>query len=259
MISGPPCELLEWDTAFFGFRTGRVIRNRILASEVPAILEWCDAQKLSCLYFLCSPDHDESVRLAEGNGFHLVDVRMEYLWIPSHREKAVPPDPASESARPVVPGDVPWIEKIAADSYTGTRYYFDERFPREKASALYTEWARKSCSGWADAVLVVPRKDRVGGFVTCHVDSREKGRIGLVGVDPGCRGAGIGGRVVRAAQGYFLRQGVTEVSVVTQGRNVEAQRLYQKCGFLSRNTYYWFHKWFPTPGESTDGAISNPV
>jgi dTDP-4-amino-4,6-dideoxy-D-galactose acyltransferase len=65
--------------------------------------------------------------------------------------------------------------------------------------------------------------------------------------------------VVRAAQAFFLAQGVTEVTVVTQGRNIEAQRLYQKCGFLSRAIYYWYHKWFPTPGETTDGTISNPV
>jgi ribosomal protein S18 acetylase RimI-like enzyme len=61
---------------------------------------------------------------------------------------------------------------------------------------------------------------------------------------------GIGTLVVRAAQEYFHRKGVEEVSVVTQGRNIGAQRLYQKCGFLTGSVGYWFHRWFPgTKGE----------
>jgi hypothetical protein len=31
--------------------------------------------------------------------------------------------------------------------------------------------------------------------------------------------------------------------VVTQARNVPAQRLYQKCGFITRSVELWFHRW----------------
>ena len=32
-------------------------------------------------------------------------------------------------------------------------------------------------------------------------------------------------------------------SLVTQGRNLYAQRLYQKAGFFTKGTELWYHKW----------------
>jgi hypothetical protein len=31
---------------------------------------------------------------------------------------------------------------------------------------------------------------------------------------------------------------------VTQGKNIAAQRLYQKNGFLIRDLQLWYHKWY---------------
>jgi hypothetical protein len=33
---------------------------------------------------------------------------------------------------------------------------------------------------------------------------------------------------------------------VTQGRNLAAQRLYQRTGFLIRDLQLWYHKWYLT-------------
>ena len=62
-----------------------------------------------------------------------------------------------------------------------------------------------------------------------------------------------GGRADRAlAKAWCWRpltgsglQGAQAVTVVTQGRNRAAQRLYQQCGFLSRDLQLWYHKWYP--------------
>ena len=35
------------------------------------------------------------------------------------------------------------------------------------------------------------------------------------------------------------------MKVVTQGRNIAGQRLYQRCGFLTRSVELWYHKWYP--------------
>ncbi len=40
------------------------------------------------------------------------------------------------------------------------------------------------------------------------------------------------------------KNGVKIVSVVTQGRNIAPQKLYQKCGFISYSTMIWYHRWF---------------
>jgi ribosomal protein S18 acetylase RimI-like enzyme len=42
---------------------------------------------------------------------------------------------------------------------------------------------------------------------------------------------------------WFSEEGVEVVSVVTQARNVRAQRLYQRYGFTTRSVKLWFHRW----------------
>jgi hypothetical protein len=51
-------------------------------------------------------------------------------------------------------------------------------------------------------------------------------------------------RLVNSALKWFSKNGVKIVSVVTQGRNIAPQKLYQKCGFISYSTMIWYHRWF---------------
>lgn len=239
----PTCEFLSWDSDFFGFSIGRVRGDHLTERDSQSVMEWCRKEGIRCLYFLCAADDDESVLVAERYGFHLVDVRLDFLRRIQAFGEVFAGREIKDSVRPYAPGDEEGILAIAANSYRQTRFYYDRHFPVEKASGLYCEWARKSCAGWADAVLVAPARAGVGGFVTCHIDSPSRGRIGLVGVHDEMRGEGIGQLVVNAALSFFTHRGVTEVMVATQGRNLPAQRLYQKCGFRTQGAAYWYHLW----------------
>jgi hypothetical protein len=35
-----------------------------------------------------------------------------------------------------------------------------------------------------------------------------------------------------------------QATVVTQGRNVVSQRVYQRCAFMTRSAQLWYHCWF---------------
>lgn len=76
--------------------------------------------------------------------------------------------------------------------------------------------------------------------------SGKRGQIGLLGVDERARGRGLGGLIVRAALDEFRQRGCIHVSVVTQGRNIGAQKVYQWAGFTSDSIRLWFHGWFGT-------------
>lgn len=246
----PLCRILEWDTAFFGVRIGRVESERLSADDIRSVLEWCAEQQVQCLYFLCAPDDDESVKIAEAHRFHLVDIRVDFSKQLSSVDKLNQPVEGGVAVRSFRTEDWPSLQKMAETSYTDTRFFYDEHFTREQASALYREWLRKSCDGFADALLVSQNQENVAsGFITCHVDTPQEGRIGLVGVSGEARGAGVGQTLVRAAQSYFAERGVSQISVATQGRNLAAQRLYQKCGFRSRSLHLWYHKWFTDADE----------
>ena len=130
-----------------------------------------------------------------------------------------------------------------------TRFFKDSHFPRQRAEDLYSTWITLEVQGRAKIVWVAASvANQPLGYISCHLDPvRQEGQIGLVGVSPEIRGRGIGKNLVLTAMDWFRAQGAHVVTVVTQGNNRAAQRLYQQCGFLSRDLQLWYHKWYPIP------------
>jgi len=240
MNSEQLCELLQWDSDFFGLRIARVAVGRLDRERAADVIAWCRKQQIDCLYFLCAPDDDGSVATAETHGFHLVDVRVELNW----RVQALSGEALAE-VRLYQEPDLAALQQIAETAYGDTRFFYDRHFGRERAAALYREWVAKSVRDDATAVLVIPHQGAVSGFITCQAPKPPLvGRIGLVGVRADARGYGLGRKLLRAAQYYFHERGAHEVFVTTQGRNLAAQRLYQANGFRTHAVNLWYHKWF---------------
>jgi ribosomal protein S18 acetylase RimI-like enzyme len=235
-----PCKILDWDSEFFGVRIGQIEGNLLTDTTIDSVLQWSHDQQVDCLYFLCAPDDDTSVRVAEQHQFHLVDIRIELSWPVRKIENRSEVD-----ARLFRPDDLATLQQIAAETYQLSRFYFDQGFPKDLASGLYREWITKSCNGYAEAVFVADYQGSVGGFITCHLDDvSRRGRIGLLGVAETARGSGIGCVLIEAAQRYFSDREMRDVFVVTQARNIAAQRLYQSCGFRTQSVGLWYHRWF---------------
>lgn len=246
---GPnPCELLPWDTRFFRYRIARVCGDVLKPERAAKIDEWSRRNRIRCLYFLSRADDPTTIGTAERYDFRLVDVRVtfERVLLPSpssaHSEMA-----AGVAIRPAQPDDLPGLQAIARTAHGATRFFNDSHFPRQSAEELYSTWVALETQGRAQAVLVAAAAaGRPVGYVSCHLDpARRDGSIGLVGVGAAARGRGIGRSLVLAALEWFRTQGVGRVTVVTQGTNRAAQRLYQRCGFLSCDLQLWYHKWYP--------------
>lgn len=239
-----PCESLPWDTEFFGRRIARATVHRLSIQTVESILEWCKSHAIECVYFLADSDHAESVRLAEDYGFRLVDVRVTLQCNKDEQSRLSHDLFQTAHVHPVRQSDVPALQAIARTSHTDSRFYFDPCFPVESCEALYRTWIKRSCEGYADVVLVAELNDQPVGYVSCHLTSNEpRGRIGLVGVAAQARGQGVGQTLIRYATDWFVERGIKTISVVTQGRNTAAQRLYQRSGFLTQCVEFWYHKW----------------
>lgn len=240
-----PCRFLEWDSEFFSRRVARVDGERLTPETVDAIEAWCEQQRIDCLYFLADSNDPRTVALAEACGFHFVDIRLTMgrrLDGPGAEQDA----PAEVDIDLPVAADLPVLRAIARDSHRVSRFFFDARFPDERCEALYERWIAQSCEGYADAVFVA-RRDRLPlGYITCH-RSAVAGtvEIGLLGVVAAARGKGVGRRLVNAALDWARMQPETgQVVTVTQGRNVGAQQLYQRCGFRTTRVRLWYHRWF---------------
>lgn len=242
-----PCEFLDWDTSFFGHRIARMVAHRLFTESIEQTLLWCKANQIECLYFLADADHSETIQHAEARGFCFVDIRValrhDFTKHPGEQPDALPKDVMT---RPFQDSDIPGLQGIARTNHRDSRFYFDPHFPVEACDALYKTWIQRSCAGYADAVFVADVAGHPSGYISCHLPGKEPyGQIGLLGVSPSTRGQGIGQSLVRQALDWFTDHNVDLVQVVTQGRNTAAQRLYQRCGFLTHQVQIWYHKWMP--------------
>ena len=247
MSDSVACELLPWDTEFFGFRIARVHGDTLTPEKAARVEDWCGRNRIQGLYFLSRSDDPATIRAAEQHGFQLMDIRLTF-------EIALDSQPApmcalrSDSAciRVSRSADVPALRAVAGVAHRDSRFFADPHFSPEQAEGLYSTWITLDCEGRAAIVFVAALpNDVVMGYISCHVDPRsQEGWIGLIGVDASVRGRGIGQSLVDAALHWFREQGVKIVTVVTQGRNRAGHRLYQKRGFLTRNLEFWYHKWY---------------
>jgi GNAT superfamily N-acetyltransferase len=246
MSGGPlsPAQFLEWDTAFFGFRIARLAADRLTPQAAVEALNWCDREHIRCLYFLACADDPATIGAAQDYGFRLTDIRITM----EHTLHSLPPAPAG--IRNAHPDDVRVLSAIAAVSHHDSRFYADPGFPEQCCDALYRKWIERSCEGYADAVLVGEQEDQPAGYITCHLQPPVSGSIGLTAVAEEARGRGLGRRLVEGALHFCAARGAQNVTVVTQGRNCGAQRLYQGCGFRTRSLQLWYHRWFPATEEN---------
>lgn len=247
------CEHLEWDSTFFARRIARVTAHRLTEAEAEAAVAWCAAEHVDCLYVLADSDDATTVRALERRGFAFVDVRLTLTRI------ATGPAPPVAGIRPARADDTGVLQEIARNNHSDSRFYYDGHFPRERCDALYATWLARSVEGYADAVLVAEHEGAVVGYITCLLGpsgaaTKRSGSIGLLGIAKSAAGLGLGGALIDAALAWFEAHGITEVEVVTQGRNVRAQRAYQRHGFVSKAMQLWFHRWFEGPSGSDGDA-----
>ena len=235
------CEYLPWDSQFFGRRIARLKRQELTPGRIVEALAWCRDHAIECLYYLAPAGDFQTIRLAEKNGFELVDIRVTL----THPLETMPRQ--ESNARVVTPADIPELSRIAAHGFHGTRFYNDSHFDRGRCAQLYSTWIQKSCEKQSGRVFVIEQSDAIAGFIACSLDPSSVGHIDLIAVDTRFQRRGLARQLVNTSLLYFKDQGMVQASVVTQGQNVKSQKLYQQCGYLMSSLELWYHRWFRAP------------
>ena len=236
---------LPWDTAFFGFKIGRINPRQLEPLTVSSNLAHAQRAGFQCLYFEAAPHDATTVELAERYGFHLVDVRVvleQGLDLQSGRPSRSRVASPSVSTGPYRPEDIASLEEIAVEIGHLSRFQFDNNFPADAQRRLYRAWLHKSIADESGALIVAYENGVVAGLITCE-NTDGLGRIILIGVRSHFRGHGVAEALVQASLDWFRSQGSRRVQVITQVRNVPAQRLYQKMGFLTHSVTLMYHRW----------------
>ena len=231
------CRFLEWDSNFFGYRIARLQHSRLNQEALDDALAWCRREHIDCLYFLAESD-PMTIALAEAARFHLVEVRVTLEADPQNASR-----PAEGARiRSWTPADISRLRSIAAASHRGSRFYRDGHFPAERCGDLYSTWIEQSCGAHETQVFVAEVAGKAAGYISCHAPAQE-GSIGLLGVADEARDRGLGRNLVLQALTWLRDRSTNSVSVVTQGHNIAAQRLYQQAGFITHSEQLWYHYW----------------
>jgi spore coat polysaccharide biosynthesis predicted glycosyltransferase SpsG/ribosomal protein S18 acetylase RimI-like enzyme len=232
-------EQLPWDSSYFGLPIARIHPLRLTTRILDLALREAEEAGIACTYYLCDCHHAESVRLAEAAGFHFVDIRLTF-------ERALDGEAGelADGVREATAEDLPALLPVARSAYVHSRYYFDHRFPVEQCERFYSDWLEKCVKGeLGSEVFVLEDEDGPTGYIALDHQTAVTASISLVGVAERARGTGVGRRLVQHALAWARSEGYSRMEVVTQGRNYEAQRLYQRSRFVTKKTELWYHRW----------------
>lgn len=220
-----PPRLLDWDSEFWGLRVGG-------AEGVEGLGQWAIENTVGLMCVLIDSDRPDEAQQAEADGFRFMDVRVTL---------GRPTTSFGGGSRLARIEDLAALMKIAHSSHRITRFYADPSLDDARCDELYEEWIRRSFAGWADIVLVAEREQQPVGYVTVHLDG-EHSSIGLIAVAEEARNKGVGAELVGSAISWAHGKSAKRMKVVTQGRNIPAQRLFQRGGFQTTQTQLWFHR-----------------
>jgi dTDP-4-amino-4,6-dideoxy-D-galactose acyltransferase len=241
----------EWDSGFFGINIASMNVVRINGRIAAFSDRWCKKNNIACLFYLCDCNHAMSVRCAEASGYGFKDIRMVFEMRMDHHISHGMPSGVSECAAE----DLAPIREIAEISYIQSRYYYDGNFDVGLLRKFYSNWLVNTFNSPRGKIFVA--RDGAGrafGYISGETDNEGRvGRIILVGVDGEHARSGIGKSLVDAMVDWMRGKKVYTVEVITQGRNIGAQRLYQKCGFRIASLSLWYHKWFELPKKQDSG------
>jgi dTDP-4-amino-4,6-dideoxy-D-galactose acyltransferase len=237
-----PAEFLAWDTDFFGHRIGRVLTHNLSENEADRVDAWAFANKIDCVYYLAEGIDHTSCIAAENHHYHQVDLRVTYHIDLSRLDLT---DMKISHVREAKESDIPQLRDMTRYNHQISRFFADDHFEREKCMRLYEIWIERDFHAQDHLLWVWADQDRPVGYTSVHMKKADNiAEIGLVGVHPDFRGRGMGKDLQLWVLMNLKKMEFDSVEVATQGRNIYAHNLYQKCGYRLKSINLWYHKWF---------------
>jgi len=232
-----------WDSDLFGFSIASVISEVLDPNILSEIESECHQNSVTMLQYLCPSEDINSVHQAEGAGFHFMDIRLTFeaqlglhTLLPEKRESLYVSLANESHIQPL------W--HISAGLYKDTRYYADVNFPRDKVSLIYDRWIMNAVHGaFDDLCYALFTAGQPIGFCTVRFIDDKNCILGLFGIAEAYQRQSLGTYFLRLIMVDLYERGFSNVRVVTQGKNIAAQRTYQGLQFKTSRVDIWYHKW----------------
>ena len=234
---------LKWDSKFFGSNIA-FLSSLCLTKNIEKYVQgFTKSEDLDLIQFQCNCHDLLSVQIAEENKYSFVDIRLT-MERPINETFIIQEDKKEIDFRKATKSDIEILVDYAKGIYHSSRYYYDKNFDTKKVDGFYSGWIKKSVLGeFDDFCYAIYENNSPIGFCSIKYNQNNSASIGLLGISPKHSNLGLGRYMLNKVIEALYADGITYIDVVTQGRNYSAQRLYQRCGFLTRTSELWYHKW----------------
>jgi len=230
---------LDWDTNFFGFKTGKIV-NVVDSITLENILNKAKEDKYKLIYLFTHPNIDSINKIALKNNGLLVDTKITFslelkCFLPKYTFENIITYNDSELDKTLL--------SLAFQSGEYSRFKTDKNFSSGIFEKLYTIWMEESVKRKiADEVFVYTKANKICGMITVSEDLGIA-KIGLIGVDILSRGEQIGSKLIDFTKNYFNKRGLNKMEVVTQLENLKACAFYKHVGFSIAKSENVYHLW----------------
>ena len=124
-----------------------------------------------------------------------------------------------------------------------SRFFKDNNFNSLRVKEMYKIWVYKYANSELGKVFVFREQNKILGYIIVSIENICFGKIELIGVSENHRGQRVGDKLINMSIEWFISRGVNIVSVVTQGSNISAMKLYSRNNFLPSEVNCWYHYW----------------
>jgi dTDP-4-amino-4,6-dideoxy-D-galactose acyltransferase len=223
-------EKVEWDSDFFGYNVGKINVNNGINFNID-LLNFKD-YTLIYLFSKIKLENLDSILVDEKVvlNLNLIDQNIE-------KDNNIVSEFKHFSK-------FPQLLDLAFQSGIYSRFKKDENFINNEFERLYIKWITNSVVDKKSVVVFIYELDgKILGFVTVDKKTDIQASIGLIAVELNSRGQGIGIKLLNQVKRYLVNNGFQKLSLVTQGDNIPALKLYQKAGFYIEESSFTYHIW----------------
>lgn len=138
---------------------------------------------------------------------------------------------------------VDFFKGLAYESGKMSRFLLDPAFGEAKFKELYDMWIINSLNKkFAVKTFFIEEANQAIGFVTVQKYDT-LGKIGLIATHPDFQGKGFGKKLLKTAEDFCIKNGITHLEIPTQKENTQACAFYEKQGYTIKDEIIIKHYW----------------
>lgn len=230
-------ELLNWDSNFFGWKTG-LLRTNNPESIEPELIN-AKSEGFRLVYVFGNREFYIHPTVTEKFDGKLVDRKIVYGMDISN-----PIINNLNETDEYLQDDIPdALLQLAFASGAYSRFKTDLHFKNNEFGRMYTNWISQSVKRLnADYVYITTDNDCITGMVTLKI-SDITAHIGLISTDKSYQGKGLGRRLIERCISTALQHNCHRLEVPTQLDNLQACKFYEAVGFKPVSVQNIYHFW----------------